>query len=210
MRSAAKLLLTTMFLCAAVAAVAADLAGKATTEDGRKVQLYKDGTWKYATGETKATPSGIPSGSTEKVVDPKGLATVWFDPNKWTKQSDSQQLSQSASISMVHKSREAYAMVIAERIPVPLATLKSFALENAKKAAPDVKIVLEENKKINGADVLVMDMAGTLRGIPFRYHGLYWSSDKGAVQVVTYTSQNIFEEYKSDLDNLLYGVVFKK
>jgi hypothetical protein len=186
---------------------AADVAATAVTDSGRKVILYKDGTWKDAPAVSSTVPGTVPKSSTEKASEPKGLLTVWFDPKKWSKLPESKQLSTAASLSFIHKNGEGYAMVIAERIPAPLETLKTVALDNAKKVAPDAKVVVDQKQNINGTDVTVMDIAGTIQGIPFRYHGVYWTGEKGSVQVITYTSQNIFDEYKADFDTFLGGVV---
>ena len=50
-------------------------------------------------------------------------------------------------------------------------------------------------------------MNGTIKGIHFTYLGYYFSSPKGTVQFLTYTSVNLLEEYRKDLEELLNGFV---
>ena len=50
-----------------------------------------------------------------------------------------------------------------------------------------------------------MQMNGTLEGINFTYLGYYFSSPKGTVQLITYTSSNLVNEYRKNLEELLNG-----
>jgi len=49
-------------------------------------------------------------------------------------------------------------MMIAEKMEIPLESLKEIVLDNAKEAAPDIKIVKEEYRTVNGIRVLMMQM----------------------------------------------------
>ena len=89
---------------------------------------------------------------------------------------------------------------------MPLETLKKIAIENARKVAPDAEVVLDEERQISGTPATIMGITGTIDGIPFRYHSFYWTGEKGSVQVITYTSQNLFEEYVDDFNDLLNGI----
>jgi hypothetical protein len=131
----------------------------------------------------------------------KGPFGVWIDPQKWQRKSSEDPI----KIIFTHKTGDAYAMVISERISVPTDSLKKIALANAKAVAPDVKVVSEEKRIVNGKEVLCLETAGTTQGIPFTYYGYYYGGSEGTLQVVTYTSSNIFDEYKRDFDDFLNG-----
>lgn len=98
-------------------------------------------------------------------------------------------------------------MIIAERMGIPLENLKKIALDNAKNAAPDAKIVKEEMKKVNGKDILFMQLQGTIDEIPFVYYSYYYTDSKLSLQFITYTSQDLLDEYKDDFQELLDGLV---
>ena len=72
--------------------------------------------------------------------------------------------------------------------------------------APDIKIVEKEYRTVNGLEVIMMKMKGTIQGIKFIYFGYYFSNAQGAFQFLTYTSQNVFNEYKNDMLHLLNGL----
>src|ERR1043166_4250800 len=112
---------------------------RATTASGRIVLLYPDGTWKYAPPAVNLPMSGRtrPSTATEHIDLARGRAALYFDPSKWkvTKSEEAGQMTLS------HTNGDGYALVLAERIQVSLGGLRKIALDNAKDAAPDARIV---------------------------------------------------------------------
>jgi hypothetical protein len=189
----------------------------AITQDGRTVILHSDGTWKFFEKETAETPEApndnkvnTPSRATKKVSDPRGLVELWYAPAKWLVYPKPERLSPDASFALIHKTKDAYALGIIERISMPLETLKKIAVDNARNVAPDAEVVLDEERQINGKTAAIMGINGTIDGIPFRYHSFYWTGEKGSVQVITYTSQNLFAEYHDDFDDLLNGIVLNQ
>ena len=183
---------------------------EATTADGKKVILKPDGTWSYVE-ESKAAPTGDrfekPKAATEVLKSKKGFCEIWYDPKKWKPVTTT---NPAAEFELIHSSREANALVITERIAMPLSALKNVALTNARNVAPDVAIEWEQDRTVNGTKVLAMRLAGTTQGIKFKYLGYYWSGEAGIVQVVTYTGSNLFDEFQADCGELLNGLVLTK
>jgi len=60
--------------------------------------------------------------------------------------------------------------------------------------------------QVNGAEVLMLRLEGTIQGIAFTYFGYYFGGPAGSVQVVTYTGQNLFKEFRPDFEDLLNGL----
>ena len=83
--------------------------------------------------------------------------------------------------------------------------MAQIALENAKKAAPDARIVKEEYRVVNGNKVIYLEMEGTIQGIKFKYLGYYYSDRSGSTQYLTYTGANLVGEYKKDIERFLNG-----
>lgn len=193
-------------LLAALAAVPgrAETPVRATTEDGRTVLLYPDGRWRFAPsaaargGKVRARGSA----ATERVELLRGGMALFIDPGKW-KQAPSDD---PTKISFRHASGEAYGMVVAERLAIPLPRLKEIAIRNAREAAPDIRVTLEEQRRVNDVDVLAMQMEGRIQGIPFTYFGYYFSGPQGSVQVLTYTGSNLFAEYRPEFEEFLDGL----
>lgn len=184
----------------------------AVTENGDKVILYDNGTWKSAevkTGwETRLDTLKFtkPASSTFQVKGVKLNYGVWLNPKKWHfKKEDSKDLPSEYKFTLI--GQDAYAMTIAERIEMPLNSLKEIALSNAEKVAPDVRLIKEELRNINGHIVWLLQMEGTISGIKFVYYGYYYSDSDGTLQFITYTSKNLFEKYKPEMENLLNGFI---
>jgi hypothetical protein len=188
-----------------LAAPAGAQPARATTEDGRQVLLYPNGKWKYAPAPGsarggKAYTRG--SSATEGIDLLRGGMTLFVDPGKWTRTPSEDP----TRISFRHSTGEAYGMVVAERLAIPLPRLKEIAVSNAREAAPDVRVTLEEPRRVNDMDVLAMQMEGTIQGVPFTYYGYYFSGPQGSVQLLTYTGSNLFAEYRPEFEDFLNGL----
>ncbi len=188
---------------------------KAVTNNGDEVILNTDGTWKYV--NDSLNDAGKSKVDTSKISYNKNAAAsflvksnrvsygVYLDPKKW---SFEKKTGDGASEYEFHtREKDLYGMMISEKIEMPLETLKVAAFKNAQDAASDIKIVKEEYRRVNGNLVLMLQMNGTIRGIKFCYFGYYYSSSKGTVQLLTYTSANLMDEYRKELELFLNGFV---
>ena len=186
---------------------------KAVSETGDEVVLFDNGTWEYQNKEI-LVETEIPTNtkSFEKVKKATFLLKskklnvgFWLNPKEWSFQKATDNLE--AEYEFQLKGEDLYGMVISEKVEIPLETLKSIALENGKGAAPDLRVVKEEYRFVNGIKVLLLEMSGTMQGIKFSYYGYYFSSANGTIQFITYTSQNLLDSYRKECDELLNGLV---
>jgi hypothetical protein len=198
-----------VMLFAGCAAVAGEM--EATTGDGKKVILHPDGTWVFKqTVQSRESGSAFtrPPRSTKVLNSRKGFYELWIDPTKWGTEVSHE--NPDAEFNLAHTSGDAYAMVIPERIEMPIASLKRLALENAREVAPDAKIVFDKERVVNGVKVVNMRIDGTIEGIKFTYYGYYWVGRAGTLQFIAYTGQNLFEEFEPEFTDLLNGLVITK
>ncbi len=180
---------------------------RAKTESGKDVILYPDGTWKYALETSEASIqrslyNKLPSAKT--VFRPaRGEFAIWYDESKW-------QLERRREDDGIAHFRllagDAYAMVIAEELAIPIESLKKIALQNAKEAATDSRVVSEESRIVNGKEILCMQIEGTVEKIPFTYYGYYYGGKQGTIQVITFTGQNLFTKYQREFTDFLNGL----
>jgi hypothetical protein len=182
----------------------------ATTAGGRDVILNPNGTWHYV--EEVETPSqadnGLPQffrpkSATVLLKGKRVTYGLWYDRSKWLPDQDIDNAS--AEFELTHVEGDRYVVIIPERIQIPLETLKIAAIANAKKVAPDTRISFEEKRIVNGRKILFLKMDATIQGIPVSYINYYYSGKAGAVQLMTYTGQNLVEEYQPDIMDLLNG-----
>lgn len=195
----------TLALCGI--ALTSQAATEATTTNGRTVILNEDGTWRYQSADpiSDSLSRSRPAGSYRIVKSNKGFVKVRYDTNKWVFKR--RPAGSTSEFSFKHVRGDGYAITIIERISVPIENLKRIALSNAKNAAPNARITHERVRTVYGKKVVEMGIRGTIQGIPFQYLGYYWSGKSGSIQLITYTAQNLFSEYKADFKKLLNGLM---
>ena len=179
---------------------------RAKTDSGKEVILQPDGTWKYVSeGPPKPVVIAIAkSPSARKFFKPdRGSFGVWYDDTKWRQSTRPDEPGRS-SFDLIRG--DGYAIVLVEELGIPVSSLRRIALENAKEASPDAKIVFEETRMINGVEVLAMKIEGTIEQIPFRFYGYYYGGKQGTIQLLTYTGQALFSKYEGDFIEFLNGL----
>ena len=196
--------MSTMFLSAQINAV---------TETGDEVILYQDGSWKYL-NDSLIEEISIPVNDKIYLKDKKSSFLVKskklnigisINPKKWsfTKGTDKDAF----EFQFEKKGDDLYAMLISEKMQIPVETLRGIAIDNAKSAASDFKVIKEEYRNVNGVQVLMLQMAGTIQGMRFTYYGYYYSNSNGTIQLLTYTGESLFENYLDDIELFLNGFV---
>jgi hypothetical protein len=186
---------------------------KAVTENGEEVILYTDGTWKYVNDsvqeekEIPVNPKAFTksSSSTFLLKSNKFNVGVWIDPKKWSfKKAEN---NDDAEYEFELKGKDLYGMMINELVEIPLESLKKIAIDNAREAAPDIQLIKEEYRTVNGQKVLMLQLNGSAEGIKFSYYGYYYSNENGTMQMVLYTSQNLLKNYLEEIESHLNGFV---
>jgi hypothetical protein len=210
MKAKSVLLLLLLFCMCGAARVSAQEAIRARTEAGQEVLLYPDGTWKF-TGELKPPVTTAPRGRFNRPASARrvfkterGNFSVWYDESKWQLSRRANTETGKQSFNLVNG--DGYAMIIAEGLSIPMTALKRIALENARMAAPDARIILEEKRIVNGREVLCLKILGTIEQIPFTYYGYYYGGPAGTIQVITFTGQNLFNRYEAEFTSFLNGL----
>jgi hypothetical protein len=185
---------------------------KAITDEGDVVVLNDDGTWIYenekAENEIKLdmNPLTFSKNSDSKFMLKSGKTNnaFWINPKKWTfKKNDNEH--EAAEYTLDVKGSDLYGMVISEQLEIKLETLVELAFDNAKSAAPDMKVVKKEYRMVNNQKVIYMEMKGTIQSMKITYLGYYFSDPSGSTQYLTYTGTNLVKKYRKDIDDFLNG-----
>jgi hypothetical protein len=131
-----------------------------------------------------------------------GKAVLRFDPSEWqlVREPDEPGHQQ-----LVHVDGDVYFRVITERIAVPMGALPEVMLANAKAASDDVRITRQAMRSVNGTDVLLLELTGTVTGIPFVFYGHYYTGPQGTIQLTGFTSENLIDEYRVSIEKLVSG-----
>jgi hypothetical protein len=186
------------------------------TNSGKEVDLFDDGTWKYVSSDSAVTTKSdtiIVNKSKDSnflIESTKLKYGIWINKNKWLyTKSQSADADEPSEYSFTLKGEDAYGMIIAERIEIPIDNLIEIAFQNAQSVASDIKIVKQECRKVNGTLVHFMQMEGTIKGVKFVYLSYYYSDSNGSIQFITYTSLNLLKQYIKDMEMLLNGFIIK-
>lgn len=200
-------ILTTTFLIAAFGALPSAFAGdlRAKTADGREVVLRDDGTWSFV---EPAKPVGPAEGTKIVYEGKRGTFALRLNPGTWIKTDDP--VNADAEVMFEHKDGDVYAMIIAERIAIPVESLKKIALAMLNESGADAKIIHEETRKLDGVDVLRVTLEVESDGILLTFFNSYYSGPSGSIQTITWTGKNLFDEMKPDMEKFLDGLVILK
>jgi len=183
------------------------------TDTGEKVVLYNDGRWVYAEQDS-VKEAEIPtnakafkkSKSADFLLKSKRTETgFWLDPKVWT--FTTPEADAAAEYELDHQNGSLYGLVITENLDLSLTALANIALQNAREAAPDIKVTDKEYRMVNDKKVLMMRMVGTIQDIRFSYFGYYYTAPGVSVQYLVYTSETFMEENLPAVEELLNGFV---
>jgi hypothetical protein len=184
------------------------------TDTGDKVILYSDGRWAYAERDSihaDEIPTNSKNFKKNKDADfllksKRTSAGFWLDPKAWTFTSP-EEPDAAAEYELDHKNGSLYGMIITEHLDLSLIALGNIALQNAREAAPDVKVTAKEYRTVNGKKVLMMRMVGTIQDVRFSYFGYYYTANGISVQYLVYSSETFMEDNLSTVEDLLNGFV---
>ena len=189
---------------------------KAVTDKGETVVLYSDGRWTYVNQDSikkeEVPVNPVTFGKPDKASfllksDRVGVG-CWLDPKKWTFLKAPGH--DAAEYEINNEEKGLYALIITENLKLSVEALANIAVENARAVAPDVTITKKEYRNVNGLNVLMMRMTGTIQDILFSYYGYYYTDDSTSVQYLVYSSEENIESNLRDIEDLLNGFVSLK
>jgi hypothetical protein len=180
----------------------------AVTENGRAVILFSNGTWSYMNDSVLLSNSdlshySIPGDSHEFLRGKTISYRIWYNSEKWIVLPDT--IYKNADYSFENSRGELLALVIAERIEVPLQKIREIALDNFKKAGTEYKVSEEQRIMVNGTEGLLLKIDALVEGIPYAYLNCYFSTDRGTYQVMTFTGYNLFDRYRKEMMDFISG-----
>ena len=185
---------------------------KAITDTGEQVILKSNGTWIYVDKtqksdqiiETNKIIFYKPQSSTFLIKSTRNKSAFWINPDKW--KFNKTKINDASEYEFELKGKDLYGIAITEGVEIPIETLANIAFDNAKDHAPDMRIVKQEYRVVNGKKLIYMEMVGTVKNINITYYGYYYSTSAGSTQFVAYTVTNAGSRYGSDIIDFLNGL----
>ena len=178
----------------------------ATAEDGRKVLLFPDGTWKPVAASTAnpmaKPPASRPPSATQRLTFPNGEGALWLNPAKWKEVAR-----EGNRVTLQHSNGKLFGLILAEGIGgASTPAMRQVALVNAQRQDPSARIVSERFDEKDGRRLLFLRLDATLKGIPFSFAGYYHGGVKSNLQVLVYTTQSEFAALESEIREYLAGL----
>jgi hypothetical protein len=182
----------------------------AITEEGRGVLLFSNGTWRYLNDSVRVSTLDLPHytvpGKSKSLVKGKeSRYKLWYNKEKWNLLPDT--VYKNSEYALEFKDGELIAMMITERVQVPLTTIKEAAIESFKKDGSECRIAEEQKIMVNGTEGLLLKIDALVDGMPVSYLNAYFSTREGTFQLITYTSYNLFDRHRNDMTELISGFV---
>ncbi len=181
----------------------------ATTDDGRRVLLLPDGSWRLEPQAVKPQQTSAfrkSAKATSKITVPYGDAIFWLDPNKWT-----ESRRENGRVRFEHRNGKIFGMIVSENIGgVPTGAMKQPALLNARELDPEAHAVSEQRRVVNGREVLYMEFDGTTAGVPIRFSGYYHGGVRSNLQVLAYTIRSEAEALRAEMEEFLNGIEIRE
>lgn len=186
----------------------------ATTFDGDTVLLNSDGTWAYL--DTSDLVDEILPINPEKFLKPstakenyKGISKsyqIWYHEKEWARL-DPKNLNPLAEVALKSNDMDAYGMLIYESMEASSQTLADIAIIQARKTASDLTVLSKEIRKVNGKDMVALEMTGKIQGIDIYYYNYYYSGPAGSIQYLCFTTAKASDGLKPKMEDLLNGLM---
>lgn len=179
---------------------------RATTEDGRRVILSANGTWRLdprTTGVLPADPQRLSLGSPYQTGVKR--FKVSFDTSTWVlvPPREGEDINKRQ---FRHKTQPLYAMVIADEIPASNTALHNLVLLNAKSAGATPTVVVDEERELSGQKVGHLRFVASLQGMDYMFATYYFGDVDGNIQVTCFTAQALFFKYQTSCQQFLAGL----
>jgi hypothetical protein len=186
---------------------------KAITDKGDEVILYDDGTWKYATSlNREEKPFEI--NPVKFTRDKAGSFLLksnrihvgfWLDPKKWKFYKAVN--NEDAEFQMELREQSTQVVIISEKVQISLESLHQIVLTTLKAASPDLLILHEEYRMVNGLKVLYVQARGTISGMKANFYNYYYSDSSCTLQYDVIGLNKDAMADKKNAEELLNGLV---
>lgn len=155
--------------------------------------------------EKKAKPESFKKSSkaVQFLKSSRNSYGIWIDPVKWNL---TKNFNNDAEFSFSLKGKDAYAFVINEGANIPMEFMTDFIINNFKESSESYSILAVEDRLVNGLPVKYIRADAMTNGNYISFMIYAHSSEKGTVQIYTYSYGNNL----IDLEGLLNGLAARK
>lgn len=136
------------------------------------------------------------------VKAPFGNFSVWIDNSKW-KQTKS---SKTGELTFSNTDGVSHAELMSQKIPLSTEVLKTATIANFRAVDPDAKVITQQNVKVNGKDLVMMELDFSVNHMPYRFFGYLFGGKSGSIQLMAFTFRDLYQEKLSQLREFANGL----
>jgi hypothetical protein len=130
---------------------------------------------------------------------------LWIDGTKWKVN----QFYSLGELRLSHVGGDIKVNIDSDRLAAPTSMLRDMVLKGIKKADPNAQAIYEEQRIVNGRQILPIQFLVSTDGESFRVLGYYHGGSSGSIQVIAYTSDSKFGQNLGEITELLDGLEVK-
>lgn len=191
-------------------AQSADAPVRATTEDGRTILVYGDGTWRLDRSappvevidlDIAAPPPPAPpppaGASTQTLRSASGTYAIDYDPTVWSRPRATS--NEDAEFELTLPFGAAYALAIYEAFPSTNKLVRDIVLANAEMGTGGpVTLLSERTIRVPGGEGIQLEFEGmAVNGLEFVFITSAFGTDDGALQITTFTSKSAGDRHRA-------------
>ena len=127
---------------------------------------------------------------------------LWIDETKWKQEkSDTPGL-----LTFLHVNGEVGALIISGRIGMPTTVLRDNVLKRGRENDPNAQITFEENRTVNGRQVLALEISTTMEGESYKFLGYYYGGASGSIAVIGMIPETVYTKNIGEVSEFLNGL----
>ena len=203
---------------------------RATTEDGRRILVYGDGTWRLdrqpspagRAGETpppppvEAPPPAPPAppppagASSRTLTSASGAYSVAYDPTVWS--NPRSRINEDAEFELTLPFGAGYAITIYEAFPATSKQVRDVVIANAQQGiAGLVEVRSERAIRVPGGEGVQVEFEALAdNGLEFVFITSAFGTSEGSLQVTTFTAKSAVERHRAEMLRFHEGVRLAK
>ena len=131
-------------------------------------------------------------------------ANLLYSPSEW--QEDDEGSDTPGEYFFNHTSGLMYMKVIAERAEFPIEIMPELALMNAREVDPEAKEIIRGERLVNGRRLTFLEYQAAPDGVPFTLYSHFYSDKSGTIQIMGYTTPNLFDESRPIIEKFVSGL----
>ena len=130
-----------------------------------------------------------------------GAAIIRYQASSWEEQATDID----GGRQFFNESESCFVVLIEEASQIPIESMPEIAVLNFREVGTDVKEIRRGERNINGNRFTFSEYRGSVDGLDITFLGLFYSDASGTLQIVGWSTSNIFEDKRGKIERFASG-----